>query len=102
MTHEDEGQLAEDASSDHRGPIQAILSRPRAVLTVMIAALIGGILSYVTIPKEANPDIDVPVFYVSIPQQGISPEDAERLLIRPMETQLRGLDGLKEITGVAS
>ncbi len=85
-----------------QGPIGTILSRPRAVLTLMIAMLIGGILSYLTIPKEANPDIDVPIFYVSIPQDGISPEDSERLLIRPMETELRSLDGLKEITGIAS
>ena len=85
-----------------RGPIANILSRPRAVLTLMIAMIIGGILAYVSIPKEANPDIDVPIFYVSISQQGISPEDAERLLIRPMETELRGLDGIKEIEGIAS
>jgi hypothetical protein len=84
------------------GPIATVLSRPRAVLTLMVAMIIGGILAYVSIPKEANPDIDVPIFYVSIAQQGISPEDAERLLIRPMETELRGLDGVKEIEGIAS
>ena len=82
--------------------IATILRAPRAVLTFLLAMLLGGIVSYITIPKEANPDIDVPIFYVSIGQQGISPEDAERLLLRPMETQLRGLDGLKEITGIAS
>ncbi|MEP5067195.1 efflux RND transporter permease subunit, partial [Roseibium sp.] len=49
-----------------------------------------------------SPDIDVPIFYISISQSGISPEDAERLLVRPMETGLRGLDGLKEITAIAS
>ncbi|MFN0263049.1 efflux RND transporter permease subunit [Tepidamorphus sp. 3E244] len=107
MSFNDEILDPDDDSQDvnakpKMGPIGTILSHPRAVVTVMIAMLIGGILSYVTIPKEANPDIDVPVFYVSIAQQGISPEDAERLLIRPMETELRGLDGLKEITGIAS
>ncbi|MGE0847512.1 MAG: efflux RND transporter permease subunit [Flavobacteriaceae bacterium] len=82
--------------------LTAILRHPRSVLTMLAVLLLAGLISYLTVPKEANPDIDVPVFYVSIIQQGISPEDAERLLVRPMETELRGLDGLKEITGVAS
>ncbi|MFN3499292.1 MAG: efflux RND transporter permease subunit, partial [Pannonibacter indicus] len=82
--------------------LEAILRRPKTVLMLLLALVFGGTLSYITIPKEENPDIDVPVFYVSISQQGISPEDAERLLVRPMETELRGLDGLKELTAIAS
>ncbi len=84
------------------GPLESALRHPRSVLTMMVAMVVAGIIAYLTIPKDANPDIDVPVFIVSVPQQGISPEDAERLLVRPMETSLRGLDGLKEITAIAS
>jgi len=65
------------------GALETLLRRPRAVLAVLVAALLFGIVSYVTIPKEARPDIQVPVFYISIPLSGVSPEDAERLLIRP-------------------
>lgn len=82
--------------------LDAILRRPRTVLTLMLVMILAGAFTYIAIPKEANPDIDVPVFYVSVGQQGISPEDSERLLVRPMETSLRGLDGLKELTAVAS
>jgi len=82
--------------------LETVLRRPRTVFTMMIVMIAAGIIAYISIPKEANPDIDVPVFYVSIGQQGISPEDAERLLVRPMESKLRGLDGLKEITAIAS
>ena len=81
--------------------LEVILRRPKTVITMMLFMLAAGILTYVNIPKEANPDIDVPVFAVSVTQQGISPQDAERLLVRPLETQLRGLDGLKEITAIA-
>ena len=82
--------------------LEAVLRRPRSVFTMMLVMIAAGIWVYIAIPKEANPDIDVPVFYVSITQQGISPRDAERLLVRPMETKLRGLDGLKELTAVAA
>lgn len=84
------------------GALDTILSRPRTVLTMMVVMVIAGILTYINIPKEANPDIDVPVYYVSITQQGVSPNDAERLLVQPMETELRALEGLKEITSIAS
>ena len=81
--------------------LEQILRRPKTVLTVMLVMLIAGIATYIAIPKEANPDIDVPIFSIQTIQQGISPQDAERLLVRPMETELRGIDGLKEITAVA-
>lgn len=75
---------------------------PRAILTVMIAMITAGILAYTNLPKEAQPDIDVPVFYISISQPGISAQDADLLLVRPMETALQGLEGLKRITSIAS
>ncbi|WP_162652466.1 efflux RND transporter permease subunit [Lentilitoribacter sp. Alg239-R112] len=82
--------------------LQAIISRPKTVLTLMVVLVIAGVMTYINVPKEANPDIDVPVYFVTVSQQGISPRDAERLLVRPLETQLRGLDGLKEITTVSN
>ncbi|MFK5979768.1 MAG: efflux RND transporter permease subunit [Rhizobiaceae bacterium] len=84
------------------GALDTILSRPRTVLTMMVVMVVAGIFTYINIPKEADPNIDVPVYLISVNQQGISPGDAERLLARPMETQLRGLDGLKEITTISS
>lgn len=82
--------------------LDSILRRPRTVLTLLFVMVLAGVFTYMTIPKESDPDIDVPVFYVSVVHEGISPEDAVRLLVKPMETELRGLDGLKEITATAS
>lgn len=82
--------------------LEQIISRPRTVLTLLIVMVGAGIFSYINLPKEADPDIDVPIFYVSIPYSGISPEDSERLLVRPMENELRGLEGLKNIYAIAS
>ena len=81
--------------------LETILRRPRVIAAMMVIMVAAGVYSYLTIPKEARPDIQVPVFYVSIPLQGVSPEDAERLLVKPMEEELRSLEGLKELTGVA-
>lgn len=82
--------------------IDAAIARTRTVMTLMVLMILAGVSAYVAIPKEADPDIQIPIFYVSIVHQGISPEDAERLLIKPMETELRSLEGLDELTAIAS
>lgn len=64
--------------------------------------LIMGSLAYISIPKEAEPDIPIPTIYVSVSYEGISPEDAERLLLKPMEKELQSLEGLKEMRGVGA
>ncbi|MEQ9642188.1 MAG: efflux RND transporter permease subunit [Alphaproteobacteria bacterium] len=82
--------------------IDAALSRSRTVLAALVLVLIAGIVAYVTIPKEADPDIDIPIIYVSMSHDGISPSDAERLLVRPVEEELRGIEGVKEMRSTAS
>ena len=82
--------------------VDAALGRSRAVVLTLILLLLAGLSTYLTIPKEAEPDIEIPVIYVSIPYEGIAAEDSERLLIRPMEQELRSLEGLKEMKATAS
>ncbi|MFB9216602.1 efflux RND transporter permease subunit [Vibrio sinaloensis] len=82
--------------------IDAALSRTRTMLVLLVFVLIAGVLTYITIPKESSPDITIPIIYVSVGHQGISPEDAERLLVRPIEQELRSIEGVKEMTSTAS
>ncbi len=64
--------------------IDAAMSRSRTMLSLLLFILVAGIGTYITIPKESSPDITIPIIYVSVGHQGISPTDAERLLVRPM------------------
>ncbi len=82
--------------------IDILHSQPRTIITLLLALIIGGIYSYITIPKESNPDIDIPIFYVSVPQPGISAQDSERLILRPLENKLKGMDGLKQIQSIGA
>jgi multidrug efflux pump len=81
--------------------IDAAIERSRPVLLILCLILVAGTVSYITIPKEADPDIAIPIIYVSISHEGISPEDAERLLIRPMENKLQNIEGVKEMSSTA-
>lgn len=82
--------------------IDAALSRSRTILTLLVMLIIAGVGTYLTIPKESSPDITIPIIYVSIGHQGISPLDAERLLVRPIEQELRSIEGVKKMTSTAS
>jgi len=81
--------------------IDAAMARSRTVILGLITVLIAGVVAYVTIPKEAEPDIEIPIIYVYIQHDGISPEDAARLLVRPMEQELRSIEGIKEMIAEA-
>ena len=82
--------------------IEGSLLRKRAVLMLLAFLLVAGLSAYINIPKESEPDIPIPFIYVSIAHEGISPEDAERLLLRPLEKELRGIEGIKEMKATAS
>ena len=82
-------------------PIDAAMTRWRTVLLALATVLIAGLAAYLTIPKEAEPDIRIPFIYVSLVHEGISPEDSERLLVRPVEQALRSIEGVKEMNANA-
>ncbi|MCG9558748.1 efflux RND transporter permease subunit [Vibrio kanaloae] len=82
--------------------IDAALSRARTMLSLLTLILVAGVVTYITIPKESSPDITIPIIYVSVGHQGISPTDAERLLVRPIEQELRSIEGVKEMTATAA
>ncbi len=82
--------------------IDLAFSRGRTILLSLLFILVAGGLAYKNIPKESEPDIAVPIIYVSMTHDGISPEDAERLLVRPMEQELQSIEGLKEMKSTAS
>ncbi len=81
--------------------INALMTRSRVTLTVFVLGLLAGLIAYFAIPKESNPAIQAPVTWVSVPVPGISPEDAERLIVRPLEEQMRDLNGLDRIESAA-
>ncbi|WP_322520945.1 efflux RND transporter permease subunit [Guyparkeria halophila] len=83
------------------GLLAALFSRSRSVLLVLLALLAAGGTAYVQIAKEAAPDVDVPIFFVTVAYPGISPEDSERLLVRPLERELAGIEGLDEMRASA-
>ncbi len=82
--------------------LERILRMPRVVLTVMVLLLVAGFGAYTSLPKESFPAIDIPYFYVSTSQTGVSPYDAERLLAKPIEDRVKDIDGLENYTSTST
>ena len=81
--------------------IDYAISHARLTIATLLFLLVAGFVAYVTIPKEAEPDVKIPIIYVQLTQRGISPEDAERLLLQPVETQLKSVGNVKEMRSTA-
>lgn len=73
------------------------LKNRTAILMLTIILILSGIASYVSIPKESAPSIDIPYFFITTIYPGIGPTDMETLVTQPLERQLQGINGVKEV-----
>ncbi|SFT42259.1 efflux RND transporter permease subunit [Mesorhizobium sp. YR577] len=81
--------------------VKLAINNARLTISVLFFLVLAGAIAYESTPKEAEPDVPIPMMYISLIYQGISPEDSERLLLRPMESKLKSLKGLKEMRSAA-
>ena len=84
------------------GFIDAAISRSRTTLMMMSMVVLCGLLARAALPIANDPHIVLPYFLIGVIHDGISPEDGERLLIQPVEIELRKVEGIKEISATAN
>ena len=82
--------------------IEIAMGRKRSMILIMVGIVIFGVVARLSIPTESEPRVEIPYFVITVVHEGISPEDATRLLIRPIELELKALDNVKEITGTGA
>ncbi len=75
----------------------AIKNRSTVGVLVLLI-VVAGTVSYVTLPREAAPDVKVPNILVTTIHEGVSPEDIENTITKEIEKELAGLKGLKELS----
>jgi HAE1 family hydrophobic/amphiphilic exporter-1 len=77
------------------------VSRPITTLLVFVAVIIFGVYSYVNLPVDLYPSMDIPAITVYSAYPGASAEDIESNVTEPIEDALNGVDNLKEISSVS-
>lgn len=69
-----------------------------SVFILIFLIIIQGTAAYSTLPREAAPEIEIPLLIVSTLYAGVSPADIETLVTQPIEKELKGINSVKEIT----
>ena len=83
-------------------PSHIAIRNPVFVFIMVLVISIAGFQAYKSIPREAAPDIQIPLLIVSIPFPGASPEDVESLISNKAEQELKTIKNLKEISSTSS
>ncbi len=83
-------------------PSHLAIRNPVIIYILMLVIGVWGTLSYLKIPREAAPDITIPLLIVTVPFPGASPEDVESLITNKAEQELQTLKNLKEIKSTSA
>ncbi len=68
-----------------------------AVYALVVIITIAGLYSYITLPREANPDITIPFVIIATTYTGVAPGDMETLVTQKLEKELKNLENVKEM-----
>lgn len=82
--------------------VVALSLRYRALVFIFVGlAVAGALLCMLTLPVEAVPDISPKEVLVSIVAPGLAPEEVERQVTFPIESQMTGLPGMTDLRSVS-
>ena len=78
------------------------IKKSRTSLSVLILLVLSGFYALNYLPKATEPDVSFPGAYVGVFYEGVSPEDSERLLSKPLEDSLRTIEGVETIRSTSA
>ncbi|MGI1678728.1 MAG: efflux RND transporter permease subunit [Cellvibrionaceae bacterium] len=81
--------------------LSSAVSRSRSTFCILFLIIVSGLASRIAMTVEANPAVSVPMVMVQVFHDGISPQDGARMLVKPLEKELRALDDLDQINATA-
>ena len=82
--------------------LRKIIKNNKFVIFIAFGIILAGLTAIRDIPKESSPDVKIPNVGVTVTQNGISPEDAETLIVKPIEREVDTIEGVEEIRSTAS
>lgn len=84
------------------GPTNFALKNRLSFLVLSVICIVFGLVSYALLPKEDNPEIKIPYIFVSTVYPGVSSEDMETLVTKPLEKYIKGIGDIKRETSASS
>lgn len=83
------------------GPTSWMINNKTSAYMLAIIISIFGIMNYNSIPKEQFPELVIPTIFVATVYPGTSPSDMENLVTRPIEKNLKSINGVKKVTSTS-
>ena len=81
--------------------LDGAVDRFRSSFSLMLLIVVMGIAARSAMTVESSPEVSPPIVIVQVMHEGISPEDGVRLLIRPLEQEVRAVEGVEEVMATA-
>ncbi len=78
------------------------INNKNTVYLFIVATIIFGVISYISLPKELFPDISIPTVMVNTIYPGNPPVDMENLVTRPLEKEIESVKGIKDMTSISA
>ena len=82
--------------------IKGAINKSRTSLSVLFLLSIAGFFALNYLPKATEPDVSFPGAYIGVAYEGVSPEDSERLLAKPVEDKLRTIEGVEKVRSTST
>ena len=82
--------------------ITGAIKKSRTSLSILLLLALSGIFALNYLPKATEPQVSFPGAYIGVGFEGVSPEDSERLLAKPLEDALRTISGVVDIRSTAT
>lgn len=78
--------------------INFVVKKYMSIFCLALLIIAVGVMAYITIPREANPEIKAPYIFVVTSYPGVSAVDIESLITQPLEGELKSIPGLKTVS----
>lgn len=83
-------------------PSKLAIHKPATMYILMIMIVLMGYQAYQSLPREANPDIQIPLVIVNVPFPGASPPDVEQQIANKLEKEFQNIEHLEEMKSTST
>ncbi len=81
--------------------LRFVIDNPLVMPFAVILITLTGLYAAIHMPVDLFPDLDIPVVNIITHYPGASPEDMELLITRPLEDEVRGIQGVKRVASTS-
>lgn len=81
--------------------IASYFKNVRTIILIVLTLSGAGLATFFALPRELNPNIQIPIVFVATPFPGAGPEDVEKLVTVPLEDAVTGLSGVEKVSSVS-